>query len=76
MIEILVTNDDGGQTVVGHFFIESGKVVSTNEKYDWMLDEPCYTADNKKVMARTSPEQWLDAMPYTYSGTRVRARKV
>ncbi len=75
MVEILVTDNNGDQQIAGHFFISGGKVVSSNERFDWILDSPCRVG-NKEVTATASPREWLAALPANYSGTRVRARKV
>ena len=75
MVEILITNDNGDQQIAGHFFISGGKVVSSNESLDWILDSQCRIG-TKTVTAEASPREWLAALPANYSGTRLRARTV
>ncbi len=75
MVEILITDNDGNQKVSGHFFLQGGKVVSTDERNDHILESPCRVG-NKEVTATASPKEWLNALPANYSGTRLRARKV
>ncbi|HLI84492.1 MAG TPA: hypothetical protein VKV17_11270 [Bryobacteraceae bacterium] len=81
--ELLATEADGQQQVVGRIALENGKVSGEAATDEWKAGVSAILAranltdgGKRQVTAEGDPEAWFEALPMNYDGAYFRARIV